>query len=211
MTAPCANPGPLTPPLKVWITAARLARDGYRGRVTARLAPTILAIGLLAAALTACDATPDPVETPPVFASEEEAFAAAEETYRAYVDALNNVDLSDPATFEDVYAWTIGDANAEARESFTAMHADGWIVEGASEPTVVEPRTAPGGSLGDVEIAVCLDVSEVKLRNETGESMVDASRPDVQSMLLTLEPIESTQTGFAIARFDGREGDPECG
>ncbi len=56
-----------------------------------------------------------------MFASEEEAFAAAEETYRAYVDALNQVDLSDPETFEAVYAWTTGDANADERKD---AHSD---------------------------------------------------------------------------------------
>ena len=61
---------------------------------------------------TGCFAQPDPEPTP-LFSSEEEAFAAAEATYRAYVDALNQVDLSDPETFEEVYAWTTGDANAD--------------------------------------------------------------------------------------------------
>ena len=56
------------------------------------------------------------VTSGPAFATEEEAFAAAEETYREYVDALNQVDLSDPETFEAVYAWTTGDANAKERE-----------------------------------------------------------------------------------------------
>src|SRR6188768_3952981 len=87
---------------------------------------------------TGCFAPPDPEPTP-LFSSEEEAFAAAEATYRAYVDALNQVDLSDPETFEEVYAWTTGEANAGARKSFSQMHADGWIVGGESQVTKVEP------------------------------------------------------------------------
>jgi hypothetical protein len=204
MTAPCANPRPFTPPLKVWITAARLALDGYRGRVTARLAPTILAIGLLAAALTACDATPDPVETPPVFASEEEAFAAAEETYRAYVDALNNVDLSDPATFEDVYVWTTGDANANERENLTRMHADGWAVSGATRVAWFEGREVAGE---EIVAFACADVSSIDVRNERGESMVAADRAERYTLELILVESASTATGLVIEASNAIEDD----
>jgi hypothetical protein len=205
MTASCANPGPLTLPSEVWITAARLARDGYRGRVTARLAPTILAIGLLAAALTACDATPDPVETPPVFASEEEAFAAAEETYRAYVDALNNVDLSDPATFEDVYAWTTGDANAGEKKSLTEMHAQGWTVEGSTEVVSLDPVSYDAPS-ETVVIDACVDVSDVTVRDQDGNSMVAAERPSTQPSTVSLSA--SSGPSLLISSIDG--GDHEC-
>jgi hypothetical protein len=184
MTAPGANPGPLTLPLEVWITAARVAGDGYRGRVTARLAPTILAIGLLAAALTACDATPDPVETPPVFASEEEAFAAAEETYRAYVDAVNDVDLSDPSTFDPVFELTTGELNASDRTGLSNYHADGVQVAGRSEIRSIEAASIDlqGGSYG---LAVCLDVSSIQVTDPNGNSLVDPDRVDVQSYVVT--------------------------
>ena len=67
--------------------------------------------------LAGCAPTPPGPSPEPsvVFMTDDEAFAAAEATYRAYVDALNQVDLSDPDTFEAVYAWTTGEANANAR------------------------------------------------------------------------------------------------
>ncbi len=91
-----------------------------------RLSVIVAASALAAALLSGCTGEPAPVVSTPSFATEDEAFAAAEQTYRNYVDALNQVDLSDPATFEPVYAWTTGDANARARETFSQMHADGW-------------------------------------------------------------------------------------
>ena len=167
--------------------------------------------GLLALALAGCT-TPEPVEpTPtPAFSSEEEAFAAAEETYRAYVDALNQVDLSDPETFEAVYGWTTGEANAEARRTFSEMHADGWTVSGVSIATAVEPRPAGVGESGDIVLAVCLDVANVALVDGEGTSMVSVDRPDVQSMLVSLEPSMATGTGMAISQFSGRDGEPQC-
>lgn len=164
----------------------------------------------LVLALSGCT-TPEPAAPTPTaaFASEEEAFAAAEETYRAYVDALNRVDLSDPETFEDVYAWTTGEANAEARKTFTQMHADGWTVSGESEAVTVQPGEA-SDDLRTVALAVCLKVADVSLVDSSGRSVVSGDRPPVQSMLVTLEQTTSTATMLAINDFSGREGDPEC-
>jgi len=168
-------------------------------------------IALLVLALTGCTTREPPEPTPtPAFSSEEEAFAAAEATYRAYVDALNQVDLSDPETFEPVYELTTGEANAEARETFSQMHADGWSVGGMSSPTAIQPRVVDGGSLDDVEVAVCLDVSGVTLVDSEGTSMVATDRPQVQSMLVTLEAGQESRTNMLISRFAGRDGEPTC-
>lgn len=153
---------------------------------------------------------PQPAPEPsPAFSSEAEAFAAAEETYRAYVDALNQVDLSDPETFEEVYAWTTGDANAGARESFSQMHADGWTVDGETQIQLAEPRDWIELS-GSIALDVCLDVSRVALTDPAGESVVSGDRKDVQSMLVELTVAESSPTGLLISNIDGREGSPEC-
>ena len=175
-----------------------------RGTVGA-LATLVLAMGLVA-----CVPQPDPTPTPTPtgFASEAEAFAAAEETYRAYVDALNQVDLSDPDTFEAVYAWTTGEANAAARESFSQMHADGWTVGGQSTPTVVEGRSSADDA-DAVEVAVCVDVSEVTLVDPSNESVVAPDRRDIQSLVLHVTQ-SGTPTGWIISLISGREGEPQC-
>ncbi|MFF2633720.1 hypothetical protein ACFVR6_12640 [Microbacterium sp. NPDC058021] len=158
--------------------------------------------------VTGCMPEPEPTPTPTGFASEAEAFAAAEETYRAYVDALNQVDLSDPDTFEPVFAWTTGEANAAARESFSQMHADGWTVGGQSTPTVVAPLD-PVPGIEEIDVAVCVDVSSVTLVNASGASVVAPDRRDVQSMRFNLVAGE-TPTGWIIERISGRDGEPEC-
>ncbi|MCR2819110.1 hypothetical protein NQ166_09755 [Microbacterium sp. zg.Y1090] len=174
----------------------------------------VAAVGaaVIVALLTACTPEPQPAPTPTptstAFASEADAFAAAEETYRAYVDALNQVDLSDPATFEAVYAWTTGEANAASRQSFSQMHAEGLTVGGVSTPTVVEARSSEDAPDG-VEVAVCVDVSQVTLVNPSNESVVAPDRRDVQSLLLDLE-VGETPTGWSISLISGREGEPAC-
>ena len=167
--------------------------------------------GVLALLLVGCmPTTAPPAEPTPAFSSEAEAVAAAEETYRAYVDALNRVDLSDPATFEDVYAWTTGDANAGAREAFSEMYADGLTVDGPTEIAALGPSAIQPDSANSIDIDVCLDVSEVTLVDEDGRSVVAEDRRDVQSMLVTMEAEADSPTGLLIAEISGRNEGLAC-
>lgn len=177
----------------------RSNRRGYGGRVQRMWrSATMTVLVVTALLLSGCVASPEvePSATPP-FASDAEAFAAAEETYRAYVDALNQVDLSDPATFEAVYAWTTGEANAAARESFSQMHADGWVVEGPSSFHGFH-GVAYTPDIGEVTGNLCLDVSNVAVWDKDGGSVVPADRPNQRAVEVTFE-LDATLTGFAIS------------
>lgn len=161
-------------------------------------------------ALSGCT-TPEPATPTPTaaFSTEEEAFAAAEETYRAYVDALNQVDLSDPETFEGVYEWTTGEANASDRKSLTGFHADGITVVGDSVVTLLEPDQYEAVT-GEVSLFACVDVSSVNLLDAAGRSIVDANRPDTQRTTVSLVGTPSAPRGFLVEDISAREGGPAC-
>lgn len=176
-------------------------------RARHRLAVILATAALTIAVAAGCAPEPAPTPTPTGFASEEEAFAAAEATYRAYVDALNQVDLSDPATFEPVYEWLTGDASDAARKSFSQMHADSWTVNGISRITLVDPVTI-SSDMQSATLAVCVDVSNVSVLDSNGDSLV-TDRPDNQR--LTVHLVESKNEHFwLISRFSSRAGAPEC-
>ncbi len=176
-----------------------------------RAASIVIAVLLGAGALAGCGpSAPAPTPTPTGFASEAEAFAAAEATYRAYVDALNQVDLSDPSTFEEVYRWTTGDANAAIRTSLSSMAAEGWTVVGDSTVALVEPAPLGNAENAAVVLAVCVDVSGVDVVDASGVSQVQADRNDTESLSVSLEYSTTSPTGALIGSFDGREGEPEC-
>lgn len=81
----------------------------------------VLALGV--SALSACAPAPEPTPTPsPAFASEEEAFAAAEATFAEYVDALNHVDFSNPTTFDAVFDVLSGQASESTKRAFSELH-----------------------------------------------------------------------------------------
>ncbi|NYF16283.1 hypothetical protein HDC37_001097 [Microbacterium sp. AK009] len=160
--------------------------------------------------VTGCTPQPEPVESQAPFATEEEAFAAAEETYRNYVDALNAVDLSDPETFEPVYEWTTGDLNASDREGLSQYHAAGAEVGGTSTPVMIEPVTVDPEA-GHVDLAVCLDVSTVTVQDADGSSLVDPNRVPIQSLTVELVEDNESGTGLKLSAISGRQGEPTCG
>jgi hypothetical protein len=156
-----------------------------------------------------CAAEPGVEATPtPTFASEAEAFAAAEATYRAYVDALNQVDLADPETFEAVYAWTTGDLNAGEKELFSQMHADGESVSGDSIVELFLPMNFDP-TQDSVTADVCLNVSAVEVLNQNGESVVAPDRVDVQSMRVGFVR-GADRTRLVMDSVSGRNDGPPC-
>lgn len=135
--------------------------------------------------LSGCAPTATPTPTPTAaFASEEEAFAAAEETYRAYTDALNAVDPADPETFESTYAFSSGGFQKADRENFSKMHAEGYTISGDAVVTQFVGRSTRESA--EVVLAIaCVDVSGVTVADATGASVVNPDRPDVYEIETT--------------------------
>lgn len=140
----------------------------------------VLALGV--SALSACAPAPEPTPTPsPAFTSEEEAFAAAEATYREFTRRLNKVDTSDPATFEPLYELSTGDFEASDRKAYSAMHADEIKVEGETR-VLSFTGTESSPPYESATAVVCLDVSDVKVTDANGVSQVAPDRPDVYGL-----------------------------
>lgn len=169
--------------------------------------PTRLAVLLTSVALLAgCSPDPEPTPTPTAaFASEEEAFAAAEATYRAYNDALNQVDFATPETFEPVYALLSGAAAVSTKEAFSEFHAEGIRVAGSTHydsfmGVSADPRN------GVVNATVCTDVSDVEVMSASGTSIVSADRPPRQSIGVRFDAEPST-VGLTISVLESTEDD----
>lgn len=174
-----------------------------------RRALALAVAGALAFGVAGCSGHPaaTPSTPTPAFTSDAAAYAAAEKVYRDYVDALNQVDLADPKTFEPVFALTTGDANRDDRTHFSQMHADRWKVSGSEHIKVLQLRGPLDAKRSQVDLAVCLDVSEIRLNDSNGDSMVNPNRPDVQSMQVSV----TLAGGMAkIKAFNPRTGDPQC-
>jgi len=174
---------------------------GYRGRVTSprprRAVCVLSASALVIAGLVGCTPAPEPEPTKTeLFASDEEAFAAAEGTYRAYLAATDEIDLSDPHTFEIALDWLAGDAETHERETLSQMHAEGLAKSGTTTLRAFTPVGFDGSS-GVIVANLCLDVSDVDLRDAAGTSVVPPDRPGQQALSVTFGEGQ-TATGLVI-------------
>lgn len=145
-------------------------------RVTAALASVLLLTGCTLASPEASP-TPTPSATP-VFASEEEALAAAEEAYAAYEHAVD-VSLT---TYDRSALATVsrGQALEVAVESSESFEAQGRVLMGSSRTEVTE-LVHPGGlvdgsSFEPLSTYACLDVSNTDVLDASGISVVREGR-----------------------------------
>ncbi|MCS3443651.1 hypothetical protein [Microbacterium phyllosphaerae] len=138
------------------------------------------------AQLVGCAPEPAPAPSPtPAFASEEEAFAAAEEVYRAYNDAAN--------------ARRTGSPDADPQRFLTGIALEGDI--GAQDLLTAQGLTASGiatidsirganselsTNVATVTMIACIDVSTVVVLDSAGNNVTPPERGEtvVQQVLL---------------------------
>lgn len=159
-----------------------------------KTAAALIAVVVL---LAGCTPEPEPTPTPTGFTSEAEAFAAAEETYRAYVEAGNEIDLSDPATFEAMLEWTTAAQTAKERKQLSELHAQGVSVSGKSSIVAIDLASwDPATRI--VELTTCQDVSARDLKDANGNSLLSPERPALHSDLVVLVPDDDSPTRLLI-------------
>jgi hypothetical protein len=164
-----------------------------------RMATAATALGVtlvLAAGLAAC-VPEDPVETPgpgpsqsPVFASEEEALAAAEDAYRQYLEIADQIAADggqDPTRIE---SYASGDLAESALEGFGQLREKHWHTVGSTVLNAFVEQTVDLVGSPIVIAYVCVDVSGVDVLDEGGSSVVSADRPDQQAFEVTFEAID---------------------
>lgn len=141
-------------------------------------------LGALAIALLASGCTPEPTPTPSPtgFASEEEAFAAAEATYRAYVDAVN-ARRADPTSEPDPTSFLTGRALEVDLDGERKLAEMGLHVEGPSQVVSVSFNRASGTK---ADVLVCLDSSTSRVMNEEGEDKTPSDRASVIGLDVTV-------------------------
>ena len=80
-------------------------------------------------------------------------------------------------------------------------------MEGTTVATLVEADNSTLASDESLTLAICLDVSDVRVVDTDGESVVSDDRPPVQPMSVRLV---FDERNWLISEIDGREGLPAC-
>lgn len=140
------------------------------------VAVLLASIGM--AAVLGCTPQPDPAPDStqtPAFANEAEAFAAAEEVYRAYNDAVNarsnGSEGADPQRYLTGPALE-GDIDAQNLLSSSKLHVSGAaVIEAFFGESADLDRSLP-----TMTGIVCMDVSNVSLIDESGADVTPLDR-----------------------------------
>ncbi|GAA5030543.1 hypothetical protein GCM10025738_10830 [Microbacterium fluvii] len=119
------------------------------------------------------------------------------------------MDLSDPETFEAVYALTTGDQNAADRSSFSEWHAEGIAMTGNAVVSSAQLEDVSGLRNGDLEVGmlVCYDVSAVDVVDSSGQTLVSEDRPSIQPLRVE---VVATKNGLGIALIENADGAISC-
>ena len=149
-------------------------RRGYGVRMKRRLRIFALA-AVCAGVVVLSGCAPGEEPTPPptaAFASDEEAFAAAEETYRAYVDALNEArDGSDV----DPLAFLVGDALTAGIDGEKLIEDRGVSIAGRTDVISFIGTTFDSQVISSL---ACIDVSDTRVTASDGSDQTPTTRAE---------------------------------
>lgn len=156
-------------------------------RRTARLS---LALLIAVPLLTGCSddaplpSAPPPPSAEPVFASDEEALAAAEEAYGAYSAVADQI-MHDGGKHTERLAPLVSPELFEFQnDDFENFKSNGWRSVGT---TTLRNFSLQQVSESTVVIYVCVDISDVDVVDADGNSHVSPDRPNANAHEATLE------------------------
>lgn len=156
----------------------------YPVRVTSPRLPLALLLAASAFALTGCSpeaavpSAPPSAEAEPLFASDEEALAAAEAAYAEYLDVTNRILQNGGQGGEDIERLVSEAVLAEELEGFKYWQENGWRSVGGTELESASLQQVSRLESGAEVIAfMCLSYETVDVVDAAGQSQVPPDRP----------------------------------
>jgi hypothetical protein len=165
-------------------------------------------------ALTACLSgctSPEPTQTPspaestpaPVFASDEEALAAAEKAYAAYLAMSDLIAQEGGANPERMEAVAVGEALRTAVVDLNEFGTNRVRAVGSTTFRVDSLESVSGTEPVSVVIFVCDDVSSLDVVDGSGHSVVSPERPDVSPFRVEVLQTEGSTKVVSRLFWDG--------
>lgn len=174
--------------------------------LTLPIRPVVLAAAVaVALAIAGCVPAANPADSPsseaqpsrePLFASEEEALAAAEEAYAAYLAMASIISADGGRNPERIEPFVTEDYLAEELDSAARLQSSGLHIVGVP---VVERFTLQFLSYPDLAAYACQEISEVRVVNRNG---VDVTPPDRARKGLFEVRFEFSETSPRVSSSD---------
>lgn len=182
-------------------------------RLAFAVAPLVVAAALV---LTGCTSEPripaaEPQPTAaPLFATDEEALAAATAAYEEYLAVLNAASSAPTEGIEDASDLVSSEHFLELQSTIDELVAQGVRAEGGTEltRTVLQQHSVDSGSLTTVVIYACLDVSRVRLLDLEGEDVTPTDRNETADLEVEFEA--GTDEHLVVTRSDAWPAGTVC-
>jgi len=160
----------------------RRPRATRRGAALAAMGIALVLAGCAGTAAPTVTASPE--ETPaPIFATDEEALAAAEAVYSDYLARLDETARSSSDDISGLSAIISAEQAAEISRSLRGLRERGLVPVGSTrfDNASIASNTTTGGR-AIVDAYVCLDVSDIRIHDASGADVTPMSRDERSPM-----------------------------
>jgi hypothetical protein len=182
-----------------------------------RAASMVATVALAAVMLSGClpqqpTATPTPeASAAPIFATDEEALAAATAAYAAYLAMSDQIAADGGANPERLAPFVTSDQQASAAESFAVYRDRGLRAVGASTFDNVSLIQIDQGSPHIfIDLYLCLDVSMVRAVDQSGLVVTPNNRPDRLPLKVEFEADNTVPIELKLAGSEPWSGTNFC-
>lgn len=172
-----------------------------------------IALAVSLAALTGCASGSEPIAPSlepapePVFASEEEALAAAKNAYEAYLKISDAVLADGGERPERIEPFAVAAARKAALAGYQEFRSANLESNGS---TKLRSMILQSHDSDAVITYACLDVSDVDVLNSDGESVVSPGRPDMQAFEALFAEHPSKPGALILASREPWTGEGVC-
>ncbi|MBG6054698.1 hypothetical protein IWX81_001088 [Salinibacterium sp. CAN_S4] len=182
-----------------------------------RTASMVATVALAAVLLSGClpqqptATTPPEPTAAPIFATDEEALAAATAAYAAYLAMSDQIAADGGANPERLEPFVTADQQANAAESFAVYRKMGLRAEGTSTfDEVGLIQVDQGTDAVFIDLYLCLDVSKVRALDEAGLVVTPDDRTDRLPLEIAFEAYFSMPIELKLARSEPWSGTNFC-
>lgn len=178
-------------------------------------AATVVSVGLLLAGCVAPDPVVTPVETgaiEPIFASDEEALAAAVEAYEKYLKFSDEIGHDGWRGAERLEPLVTDELLAEEVAASERLRASGRHQEGVGAVTnhVLQQYWDDPPKVANLIVYVCVDISESRIYDSSGLDVTPLDRSDQIALEAMFVSQQSQPTQLLISGLSPWTGSGVC-
>lgn len=167
--------------------------------------------GCAASPVPAPTASPTPDAAAPLFASDEEALAAAEAAYAAYQHMSNRIARDGGVDVDRLAPLVTAEFFPVAVAGFEDFRTEGWTGEGGIRfDSVKLQQLKQAEGRVTVKIYLCMDVQEAKLVNREGIDVTPTTRKDRTPLVVSLASMPGPQPQLLVESSKVWDGDDFC-